>query len=138
MKFRLATAGLLALAVLASTLSLDVADPEPASAHTKHDCTWVTSTNWGIIGYTTGPYEQSFTDGHDTSGPTIVPVYGYKKYQSCSLPIARSHWFRNLVLCSTAGVVIAVLSPPAAALLLSAGGAFACGVIMHYLPEGYN
>ena len=54
MSIRSAAAGVLALLVLASTVTVvTVADPEPASAHVSYtqDCAWVTSTNYTIIGY---------------------------------------------------------------------------------------
>ncbi len=51
MRIRLVTAGVVALAVLASTLSVDVADPEPASAHVKRDCETVQTSDWVIVNY---------------------------------------------------------------------------------------
>ena len=89
MRIRLATAGLLALAVMASTLSVDVADPEPATAHTKttQDCTWVQSTNYTIIRY---DYDPTYSYWHAYSGTEseyrvgrFVPVWGYERYQQC-------------------------------------------------------
>ena len=139
MRIRLVTAGLVALAVLASTLSVDVADPEPASAHVKRDCEAVQTSDWVIVNYR---YEwvQSFTDdGYDTSGPVLVPVWGFRTYWNCGPPIPHSHWLRNLIFCTVvaAGSAAATGGATVVVQVAAAGaGTFVCGVATEFIPEG--
>ena len=138
MRIRLATAGLLALAVLASVLSVDVADPEPASAHTKthQDCTWVQSTNYTIIRYDYDPNYVEWVEpepgyGHYVYG-RFVPMWGYERYRSCGPVMYVPHSHRLGIpafVCPLAAVGAGVIALPTAPATGGAGPIVAGGVV---------
>ncbi len=126
MRIRLATAGLLALAVLASVLSVDVADPEPASAHPKttQDCVWVTSSDYTNLRYRYNPDYVEWVEIEPGYGEyrygRMEPVWGYRRYQNCGpvihIPHSHNPWIGVVTCTGVGGVTILVSINPWAGL----------------------
>ena len=157
MRIRLATAGLLASAVLASVLSVDVADPEPASAHTKttQDCTWVQSTNYTLLRYDYDPDYVEWVEIEPGHGEyrygRMVPVWGYERYKSCGpvtyVPHSHRLWIPAFVCPwvtaaggAAGGLAGASLGPPGVigggAAGAGAAGSICGGVWTWYVTSG--
>ena len=111
MSIRSAAAGILALVVLASTVTVaTVTNTETASAHVAYtqDCWWETSTNYTIIGYdwsASGMYWHDFGNG-EGEYRYGAPIWGYERYRRCGPRVLRPHthnlWAPWLV-CGLAG-----------------------------------
>ncbi|MCQ3807019.1 MAG: hypothetical protein OXB92_04565 [Acidimicrobiaceae bacterium] len=96
MSTRSAAAGILALVVLASTVTAaTVTDTQPASAHVAYtqNCWWETSTNYTIIRYdwsVDGMYWHDFGNG-EGEYRYGAPVWGYERYRRCGPRVLRPH-----------------------------------------------